>query len=582
MRWMRRGWMMMPVAMAVAVGVSCGDDGATAPPGVPNVQFGIGDIDLQAGRDTTIQISNGGGSAIGPIQLVPLPVRNAAGGMVSGPALQVTPGEIPTLNPGASVSITLAVVTPTNTADGDYQVGLEARSQSQLLASTQLRFRVANGGGGSPAGHSVSITGGPTAFIRGDVVQFSAEVRDSAGTLLPNETVQWSVGGFGLFDATGRFVSYSTGAVSVIAQAGTGADTLAVTVADRTLFGSFSTVGHGVVDIASCGGALGNVLTSDLWVHGSVMYSGTHRGGCGTLYAWSLANPDQPAKSDSLAVDARVVNDVKIRADGTLGVITHEGSNDLLNGVSLVDLTTPEHPTVITRYTTGLTAGIHNAWIEGNYLYLVTDGTDPSSGGLRILDVTNPAAPVEVAQFYGGSGFLHDVYVRDGLAMLSHWGEGLIILDVGNGVAGGSPANPIEVGRLKIPGYLVHNAWYWPAAGYVFIGDEINAPGRLLVIDVSDLSNPVEVASFSGTGQTPHNFWLDETRGILYAAWYGSGIRALDVTGVLMGELQRQNRQIAQMLYDGGNTMTWAPQMDNGRIYLSDLFSGVWVVRGDF
>ncbi|MCZ6754270.1 MAG: NEW3 domain-containing protein, partial [Gemmatimonadetes bacterium] len=408
MRWIERGWMMIPVAVAV-VGVSCGD-GGTAPTGA-NVQFVIGDIDLQAGRDTVVQISNTGGSAIGPIQLVPLPVRDSAGGVVSGPSLQVNPSDIATLNPGATVSAALSVVVPANTPNGDYQVGLEARSQNQLLASALLRFRVTNGTSGPPA-NSVAITSGPTAFIRGDVVQFTAEVRDSAGTVLPTEPVQWSVGGFGLFDATGQFVSYSTGAIDIIAQSGTGADTLSVTVADRTLSGTFSTLGHGVVDQAP---------TTDLWVHGGVLYSGTWNGGGGTFYAWSLANPDQPVKTDSLVVDARSVNDVKIRSDGTLGVITHEGSSDGLNGVSLLDLTVPEHPTIITRYTTGLAAGVHNAWIEGNYLYLVTDGTDPMSGGLRVIDVTNPAAPTQVAQFFAGGisrNPLHDVYLRDGLAFL--------------------------------------------------------------------------------------------------------------------------------------------------------------------
>ena len=570
MRWMRHGWKIVLIVAAAVLGVSCGGDDATAPSGGANVQFGFGDIDLQAGRDTVVLISNTGGSAIGPIQLVPLPVRDTAGSMVSGPSLQVTPSDIATLDPGASVSVSLSVAAPANTPNGDYQVGLEARSQNQLLASAVLRFQVTTGTSGPPA-NSVAITGGPTAFIRGDVVQFTAEVRDSAGTVLPNEPVQWSVGGFGFFDASGRFVSYSIGAISIIAQSGTGADTLSVTVADRTLSGSFSTLGHGVVDSR----------TSDLWVHGGVLYSGTHSTGGGTFYAWSLTNPDQPVKIDSLTIDAVVVNDVKIRSDGTLGVITHEGSSDGLNGVTLIDLTVPDHPTIITRYTTGLEAGVHNAWIEGNFLYLVTDGSTPATGGLRVVDISNPAAPTQVAEFYVGAN-LHDVYLRNGLAFLSYWDQGLIILDVGNGVAGGSPANPVEVGRLRIPGYWIHNAWYWPSAGYVFVGDEIHVPGRMVVIDVSDLSNPVEVASFSAPGAAPHNFWLDESRGILYAAWYSSGLRAIDVNGPLMGELQRQGRQVAEVLYDGGNTMTWAPQLDNGRIYLSDLFSGVWVLQGDF
>ena len=142
MRWMRRGWKMVPVVAAAVVGVSCGGDDATAPSGGANVQFGFGDIDLQAGRDTVLLISNTGGSAIGPIQLVPLPVRDTAGSMVSGPSLQVTPSDIATLDPGTSVSVSLSVAAPANTPNGDYQVGLEARSQNQVLASALLRFQV--------------------------------------------------------------------------------------------------------------------------------------------------------------------------------------------------------------------------------------------------------------------------------------------------------------------------------------------------------------------------------------------------------------------------------------------------------
>ncbi len=46
------------------------------------------------------------------------------------------------------------------------------------------------------------ITGGPTAFVRGDVVRFTARVTDSAGAVFPGDDIQWSVlGGVGQFDA---------------------------------------------------------------------------------------------------------------------------------------------------------------------------------------------------------------------------------------------------------------------------------------------------------------------------------------------------------------------------------------------
>ena len=58
----------------------------------------------------------------------------------------------------------------------------------------------------------------------------------------------------------------------------------------------------------------------------------------------------------------------------------------------------------------------------------------PHPGHLR------PGLPAGGRQLLRRLQLPHDVYVRDGLAFLSHWDAGLIILDVGNGMAGGSPA----------------------------------------------------------------------------------------------------------------------------------------------
>ncbi len=289
-----------------------------------------------------------------------------------------------------------------------------------------------------------------------------------------------------------------------------------------------------------------------------------------------------------------MVNDVKVRADGVLAVLSHEGSADRQNGVTLLDLSDPLHPAPIARFTASLERGVHNVWIDGDVVYVAVDGSDPASG-LRVLDVSDPANPAVVASFYGGPAgggfgqFLHDVYVRDGLAFLSHWDAGLIILDVGDGVAGGSPQAPIEVGRVGTAGGDTHNAWYWPARGYAFVGEEdFSTPGIMHVVDATDLARPREVATFASPGTTPHNFWLDEAAEILYMAWYEQGIIALDVSGELLGELNRQGREIARLRYDGAGsctasgTCTWAPQVHQGLVWVSDMNGGLLSLRLDF
>ncbi len=542
----------------------------------PDVSFDVASIALSLGRDTVAVVSNNGTVAIGPVQLVVYAVRNEAGNVVPGPSVSVTPADIATLNPGATRTISLSVTVPPETPDDTYDVAIDAIQPDEgRLASIRLTFVVNTAVINADV---ATLTIGPydAAPRQGDVMPFTAEARDSSGNLVPDAVVAWSAqpGSSAFLGYDGSFVGYETGDMKVVARAGAAADTVALTVTPRNLSGTFTVVGRGQVD---------NRWTSDLWVFGGVAYTGTWwiRGAFNgnTLYAWNVTTPSAPALVDSVQVDARVVNDVKVRSSGDLAVITHEYSNDQANGVTLLDLADPEHPTPITRFTETLSTGVHNAWIDGDYVYLVVDG----SGGLRILDVRDPAHPNIAAEFYGGTSFLHDVYVRDGLAFLSHWNAGLIILDVGNGIKGGTPTSPVEVSRILTAGGQTHNAWYWPSGHYVFVGEEdFTTPGVMHVVDVQDIERPREVATFRVPGDTPHNFWLDESRAILYLAWYVKGIRALDVSGELMGELDRQGREIVGLAYDGTNTMNWAPQLHQGLIYLSDLNTGLWILRPDF
>jgi hypothetical protein len=77
--------------------------------------------------------------------------------------------------------------------------------------------------------------------------------------------------------------------------------------------------------------------------------------------------------------------------------------------------------------------------------------------------------------------------VKDGLAYLSYWNDGLIILDVGNGIKHGSPENPQLVAQYKYdlnslyreveavggPGFIRGTHTAWRAGKYVFVGDQV-------------------------------------------------------------------------------------------------------------
>jgi hypothetical protein len=565
------------------------------------IEFSAATLELVASRDEnalsyqgTVDLANTGDVAVGPVSLS---ARAARTGGVAVPGMMptTTPSAIPTLNPGASETISIEVTVPEAAQAGLYEATLEAQAGSDARASLGLRFQVEERAEPVDGTH-ISIVAGSRRIRQGDVVRFSAQVRDSTGAVVEGARVAWLTDppDAGLFDAAGRFVAYAPGDITIIARTMVNAGgttrpdsaTTPVTVRARGLSQSLRLVGRGRVD---------DRYTSDLWVHGDHAYTGTWGMRAelpgNLLYAWTLDAEGMPSLSDSIVVDARTVNDVKIRADGQLGVLTHEGDPEGVNGVTFFDLSDPAHPQIISRFTEGLAAGVHNAWLEGDYAYLALD---PYSSGLRILDVSDPSSPRLAASFYGGESLLHDVYVRDGLAFLSHWDAGLVILDVGNGMAGGSPTNPVEVSRLRKLGGQTHNVWYWPEAAYAFVGEEqfgysTNPSGIMHVVDLRDISRPREVATYAVEGATSHNYWLDEDAGNLYLAWYERGMRILDVNGELMGQLELQGREAGFIDYGtetnycflgSEDTCTWAPQLhDNGKLYASDMNQGLVVLE---
>src|SRR5262249_5417452 len=108
---------------------------------------------------------------------------------------------------------------------------------------------------------------------------------------------------------------------------------------------------------------------------------------------------------------------------------------------------------------------------------------------------------------------------------------------------GASPEAPKVLGTVKTVNGEVHNIWwYHDASGskrYAFVGEEgpgsigTSSRGDIHVVDITDPTQPKEVAFYHVDGAGTHNFSVDETNGVLYAAYYNGGVRAIDVRGDL-------------------------------------------------
>lgn len=424
---------------------------------------------------------------------------------------------------------------------------------------------------------------------QGDVVRFRVQAVDEDGEEVKGVYPSWEASGGGAFmeseGAEGVFVAEEAIDYTITANIGENIQ--------RSLILAIEPRVHKETLVVTGRGPIAHHNSGDTWVFEGVdgrdyAYIGTF------MHDWmkvfDVTNPERPVLTDSIQVDARRINDVKIHESNRLAVITREGASNRRNGIVILDLSNPAHPEILSEYTATVTGGVHNVWIEEDLVYACHNGTS----ALHIIDISDPVLPKEVGRWELGreEKTLHDVIVQGGYAYLSYWDDGVVTLDVGAGTHGGTPTAPVMVSRLSYPEGNTHVAWRH--GQYLFVGDEIfpddwdaskpiDARGYIHILDVSDLEAPVEVARYEVPDAGTHNVWVEEDR--LYVGYYQGGLRVVDISGELRGNLYRQGREIAHVMTTDeqsmvpGWPMTWGAQIFKGHIYTSDLNSGLWIAR---
>src|SRR5690606_8076057 len=239
------------------------------------------------------------------------------------------------------------------------------------------------------------------------------------------------------------------------------------------------------------------------------------------------------------------------------------------------------------------------------------------SGGDKyvILDVTDLASPRQVGEYNQPNSRIHDVWVHDGIAYSSEWENGVVVVDVGNGRWGGSLEHPVLVTTFPYPVGRTHAAFPYVQEStrkvYLFLGDEIltregaafegfggddpydpvtgrggvqsPSSGYVHIIDFTDPENPVDVARYESPEAGTHNMWVEDD--VLYQAYYEGGLRVVDVSGELMGNLATQGREIAvfkpfdPLGHLANQPNVWGAQPHKGHVFFSDFNSGLWSVR---
>ncbi len=451
----------------------------------------------------------------------------------------------------------------------------------------------------------LELQASPETGRTGDVIHLSASVLDSQGRPVSEMPVNFSVGGrpsAGIIapgahvqiDPDGTLVAERPGIYSVVASSGNLVASRTIRIGPRDVRQRVELVGHGAVR---------DRHTSDLWVWEGVdgrdyAITGTWSA-AGHAYIWDVTSPRGMSIVDVVRVDARTVNDVKVSANGKIAAISREGASNRKNGFVLLDVSAPATGVrILSSYDDQLTGGVHNLFIYENHVFALSAGRR-----YDIINIEDPTDPYLVGRFEldtPGHG-IHDVWVVDGIAYSSNWSDGVVAVDVGGGGRGGSLENPVFLGSHSYPSGWNHASFPYRSEStgkfYVFMGDEAfpegmlgkggglptRAAGWIHVIEFDDWTNSREVARYQVPEAGSHNFWVEDD--ILYIGYYNGGLRVVDVSGEMRGDLYRQGREIAFWHphdpegFVPNAPFVWGAQPFKGHIYLADWNSGLWAVK---
>ena len=438
----------------------------------------------------------------------------------------------------------------------------------------------------------------------GDVVRFEARALDEGGSEVPDFPLAFAAftrtpdnlvapGAAAFVEPDGAFVAERPGLHTVVVSGGGLTARRAIRAVPRNVRKDWEIVGRGPVR---------DRHTSDLWVWEGLdgrdyAITGTW-GADGHAYFWDVTDPASIHLVDTVRVDARTVNDVKVSADGKFAVISREGASNRKNGLVILDVANPtDGVRILARYDDQLSGGVHNVFVAEEHILALSAGRR-----YDILNAEDPANPYRVGRFEldtPGHG-IHDVWVEDGIAYSSNWADGVVAVDIGGGGKGGAPNNPVMMGSFRYPNGWNHAGFPYRSRStgkmLVFAGDENfpysfepegdlpdRAAGWVHIGEWDESGDAREVARYQVPEAGSHNLWVEDD--ILYVGYYNGGLRVVDVSGDLRGDLYRQGREIAffepadPQGYKKNAPFVWGPQPFKGHIFFSDWNSGLWAVK---
>lgn len=235
----------------------------------------------------------------------------------------------------------------------------------------------------------------------------------------------------------------------------------------------------------------------------------------------------------------------------------------------------------------------HNIAINETTGYAYCIGSNTFSGGPHVVNIQNPLNPI-FSFGYSAEGYTHDAQIvnYNGLDT-EHVGKELffgcnedkvVVIDVTD------KTNPILISTFAYSNTsYTHQGWLTSDKKYYIIGDELDETDfgfntRSLVIDMTDLDNPI--LNFSYFGTTPaidHNGYTTADNKF-HLANYRAGYRVMETSSLDAGQMS----EVAFFdTYPSSNSAqfngAWSvyPYFASGTIIVSDIERGLFMLKLD-
>lgn len=235
----------------------------------------------------------------------------------------------------------------------------------------------------------------------------------------------------------------------------------------------------------------------------------------------------------------------------------------------------------------------HNIVINPDVARAYGVGTDTFSGGMHIVDISNPLAPTTMGD-YALDGYTHDAQVvtyngpdaaYQGMQIALNSNEDALTI--------ANVDDPNDTQTLSVTGYAAsqytHQGWITDDHTHFLQNDELDeyyngTNTRTHIWDISDLDAPIYLGFFeSTTAAIDHNLYIDGN--LSYESNYRAGLRILDIQDVANANLS----EVAYFdLYPSSNSAqfngTWSnyPYFESGVVAVSHIEDGLFLLQPGF